>query len=282
MTPWLQLKLRVVLLALISFNIYATTGVAFVHGKGSPRLADSRYAWNYWSIDTVRTVTQNFSIPSCMAHYDGTLSIENAADRVAKQLLSCAVQKNIDDLVIETHSYGGVVMRWIFSHPGNPIFQALSQRTRWVNTIAAPQQGSLAANAATLLSHIPILERLMSWAGQNEPSTHDLTTFNMAYLNEHVMWGTPSRPKTTKPFYTIAGIGVFNDWYKLHIEDYLLKIVESLIPFRFFTDGVVSVRSAEGAGIPWFRTSANHFHNRRGDYDPMIVESLKYDLLEKE
>lgn len=280
MKLWRLLKLRILLLAVVSFNAQCLTGVAFVHGKGAPHLSQLSFAWGYWSVPTIKTLTLNFKVPFCLAHYDGTLPIQKAANVVTNQLLECAKRKNIDDFVIETHSYGGVVMRWVFSNPEEKNFSQLIKITRWINTLAAPQLGSEAADMASALNKIPILRELMCWTGENNPATRELKTANMAYLNAHFMWGTPGRPKTAKIFYSIAGTGVLNDWYNLHLEDYLLKIVDLVVPFRRSHDGVVTVRSAEGAGIQWFRTTANHFHIKRGDYDPEILKSLTADVLE--
>src|SRR5262245_51969360 len=97
--------------------LYAATGIAFVHGKGGADLANPSVARAYCGDDMLPATTRGFTIPYIVCAYDGTQAMWNAAGQVAGQIQSWAVANGIDDLVIETHSFGGVVVRWIFSNP---------------------------------------------------------------------------------------------------------------------------------------------------------------------
>src|SRR5690625_210705 len=93
--------------------VWAATGVAFVHGTGNQTnaLAD------YWTADMVNSVRQGLSNPAnhvvINCKFEEYMWTEEAAGCLAGQLYSFINSRNIDDLVVITHSNGGNVMRWI-------------------------------------------------------------------------------------------------------------------------------------------------------------------------
>lgn len=255
-------------LALAAPAAQAKTGVAFVHGKGGADLANPTVAWNYWTTDMIRTTTKGYTVPYVVCSYDGTKIMWDAANQVAGQLYNFVTTQGIDDLVINTHSFGGVVVRWIFSNPGrDPRFPVIIARTRWINSIAAPQRGSEAADLAGTLSGSWLTGWLVDLVGQNNDSTKNCRTDWMAYYNANWLYGTAGRPALPKPVYWISGWGLWNDyWSRFHSEDIGLATLSGIAGMPGEDDGMVSEYSAQAVGTAWFRTEANHHHNRRNDY----------------
>lgn len=272
-------RTKVLLLALslllAASCLNAATGVAFVHGKGAADLANLSVATAYWGTDMLRASTKNWAVPYVVCHYDGTKYMWVAANTVVQQLYDFIKAKNITDLVINTHSFGGVVARWIFSNPDYDYrYRAVVNATRWVNTIAGPHKGSEAANLAGTLSGSWMTGWLVSLLGQNNDSTKNCTTASMTYYNKYYLFGTAGRPALAKPFYWISGYGLWNCWCK---EDIGLATLSGIAGMPGEDDGMVSEYSAQAVGQKWFRTEANHHHNRRNDYRK-IGDSLGTDF----
>lgn len=272
---------RPILLGLLLLSIgispmaYAASGAAFVHGKGDSSLANSQVAWDYWTTDMLRASTNNWAVPYVVCHYDGTQFMWVAADQVASQLYSFITQNNIDDLVINTHSFGGVVVRWIFSNPTwDSRYPTIINATRWVNTIAGPHKGSEAADLAGTLSGSWLTSWLVSLLDQDYDSTFNCQTSWMAYYNDNWLYGTSGRPALPKSFYTISGYGLWNDWCTECIG---LATLSGISGLPGEDDGMVAEYSAEGIGYLWFRTKANHHYNRRNSYR-QIGDSLGTDF----
>lgn len=268
-----------VVLSLAALPASALTGVAFVHGKGGADLANPTVAWNYWTTDMIRTTTKNYTVPYVVSSYDGTQMMWDAANQVAGQLHSFITTRGVTDLVINTHSFGGIVVRWIFSNPSrDPRFPLIIQRTRWINSIAAPQRGSEAADLAGTLAGSWLTGWLVDLVGQNNASTRNCQTSWMAYYNQNWLSGTAGRPALPKPVYWISGWGLWNDYYyRFHSEDFGLATLSGVAGMPGEDDGMVSEYSAQAVGTRWFRTEANHHHNRRNDYKT-IGASLATDF----
>jgi hypothetical protein len=256
--------------------LQAATGIVFVHGKGGSDLASPAVARAYWGEAMIRATTRNNTIRHLVCAYDGTQYMWVAAAQVAGQIHSWAVANGIDDIVIETHSFGGVVVRWMFSNPdADARFPEIIRRTRWVNTLAAPHRGSEAADLAGTLSGSWLTGWLVSLVGQNNDATRNCRTDTMAYYNQYYLKGTAGRPATPKAFRTVAGTGLWNDL--VHSEDYGLATLSGIAGLPGEDDGAVAQYSAHGAGTAWFTTPANHHHNRRNDYR-RIGDSLATDF----
>ncbi len=256
----------VVLLVLSGAStLEARTGVVFVHGKGGSDLANESTARAYWTSDMIRATTKGYTIPHLVCHYDGTKFMWVAAGQVAGQIYDWMTANAIDDIVIDTHSFGGVVVRWILSNPSYDWrYQPIIDRLRWVNAIAPPSKGSEAADLAGTLSGSWLTGWLVDLVGQNNDSTKNCRTDWMAYYNQYYLKGTSGRPGLPRTLYTIAGTGLWNDF--AHAEDYGLATLSGVAGLPGEDDGMVAQYSAQGAGVVWFTTSANHHHNRRNDY----------------
>jgi pimeloyl-ACP methyl ester carboxylesterase len=266
-------------LALAFRHAYAATGVAFIHGKGSADLSQYSVAYNYWGSDMLKASTTSWKIPYVVCHYDGTQYMWTCASAVADQLNAFISANNITDLVIETHSYGGTVIRWIFSLASTDArYQNIVNATRWVNTIAGPHKGSEAADLAGTLSGSWLTGWIADLAGSDDNATENCQTDTMAYYNAYWLYGTSGRPSLPKPFYCISGWGLWNDyWTKFHSEDIGLATLSGISGLPGEDDGMVARYSAEAVGILWFRTEANHHHNRRNDYKK-IGDALATDF----
>lgn len=253
------------LIGLLAAPLEARTGVVFVHGKGGSDLASESVARAYWGDAMIKATTKNYAIPHLIAHYDGTQYMWVAAGQVAGQITTWMNANGIDDIVIETHSFGGVVMRWLLSNPTyDSRYPAIISRVRWVNSIAPPNKGSEAADLAGTLSGSWLTGWLVSLVGQDNDSTRNCRTDWMAYYNQYYLKGTSGRPALPKTVYNIAGTGLWNDF--AHSEDYGLATLSGIAGMPGEDDGMVSQYSAQGAGVVWFTTAANHHHNRRNDY----------------
>src|SRR5437879_1550774 len=104
-------------LLLTAVAVNAKVGVVFIHGKGGADLAQPGVARAYWTEDMIRATTKNYAVPYLVCSYDGTQYMWIAGGQVAGQIYNWMYANAIDQIVIETHSFGGVVIRWILSNP---------------------------------------------------------------------------------------------------------------------------------------------------------------------
>jgi hypothetical protein len=272
----LAFTLGILLQLLVAAAAQAKVGVVFIHGKGGTDLATPSVARAYWGEDMLRVSTKGFTVPYLVASYNGTQYMWVAADQVAAQITTWMTANAIDQIVVDTHSFGGVVIRWILSNPTyNPKYQPIISRIKWVNSIAAPNKGSEAANLAGTLSGSWLTGWMVSLVGQNNDSTRNCSTSSMSYYNQYYLNGTTGRPALSKTIYTIAGTGLWNDF--IHSEDTGLATLSGIAGMPGEDDGMVSQYSAQAVGVVWFTTLANHHHNRRNDYK-QIGASLATDF----
>jgi hypothetical protein len=267
------------LLVALATTAQAKTGVVFIHGKGGTDLANNSVARAYWTEDMIRATTKGYAIPHLICNYDGTRYMWVAGDVVAGQIYNWMTANAIDDIVVETHSFGGIVIRWIMSNPGyNPKYQPIIDRIRWVNSLAPPNGGSEAANMAGTLSGSWLTGWIVSLVGQNNESTRNCQTSWMAYYNQNYLKGTTGRPALPRTVYNVAGWGLWNDYYyRFHSEDFGLATLSGVAGLPGEDDGMVAEWSARLVGVNWFRTEANHHHNRRNDYKK-IGDTLATDF----
>ena len=243
----------------------ARPGAVFIHGAGNNFVNDVAGARAYWTEDMLRASTRNWTVPYLVVHYDSNQIMWTAAGQVAGQIYDWMNANAIDDIVVNTHSFGGTVIRWIMSNPGwDSRYPAITARIRWVNTIAAPHKGSEAANLAGTLSGTWLTGWLVNLVGYNTDAIKNCRTDWMAYYNQYYLFGTAGRPALPRSIYTIAGTGLWNDF--AHSEDYGLATLSGVAGMPGEDDGMVSQYSAQGVGVVWFTTAANHHHNRRNDY----------------
>lgn len=256
-------------------------GVVFVHGKGTKSLAhDLNEVSRYWG-DLVRVATRDHSIPSAMAHYDGTSHFKAVAQSVAAQIKEFIEQHQIQEngLRIVSHSYGGVVMRYIFSDPTIPGHAEIVKAASWVITMGTPHLGSEAADLAYQWKHTGnyFQRSVAAKMIPDNDSTWSLLTGDMKLLAEScVLLGTAGCPALPKPFYLVSGghsSNILNDYYLTgHKKDALLSFLSSLVDYPDVDDGLVTQSSSEALEVNSeviLRSIANHHHLRDDDYVPM-------------
>src|SRR4030095_5454223 len=125
----------------------ARAGAVFIHGKGGADLANASVARAYWGEDMLRASTKNWSVPYLVVHYDGTQFMWVAGDTVAEQIPTWMLANGVDDIVVNTHSFGGVVFRWILSNPTwDARYQPVIDGVRWGNTLAGTHKRSEATD----------------------------------------------------------------------------------------------------------------------------------------
>src|SRR4051794_27186981 len=253
------MKRIVVALALLLITALAAegkTGVVFIHGKGGASLATPSVARAYWTDDMIRATTKGYTIPYLICSYDGTQYMWVAGGQVAGEIYNWMNANAIDDIVVETHSFGGVVIRWILSNPTyDSRYQPIINRIRWVNSIAPPNAGSEAANLAGTLSGSWLTGWMVDLVGQNNDSTRNCSTSSMSYYNQYYLKGSAGRPALPKTVWNIAGTGLWNDF--AHSEDYGLATLSGIAGLPGQDDGMVAQYSAQAVGTAWFLTDAN-------------------------
>src|SRR5690625_6151807 len=118
---------------------------------------------------------------------------EEAAGCLACQLYSFINSRNIDDLVVITHSNGGNVMRWIMSNPTwDSRYPAIIEAVRWVNALAPSSLGTPLADAVMQGN---VFEASLGWilGYQNDAVRMQQTSWMQVYNNEW-LYGTAGRP----------------------------------------------------------------------------------------
>jgi len=266
----------VLFLLAVAVAAEAKVGVVFIHGKGGTDLANPSVARAYWTEDMIRATTKNYTIPYLICSYDGTQYMWVAGGQVAGQIYNWMNANAVDQIVIETHSFGGIVIRWIMSNPTyDSRYQPIINRIKWVNSIAPPNRGSEAADLAGTLSGSWLTGWLIDLVGQSNDSTRNCSTSSMSYYNQYYLKGTSGRPALPKTVWNIAGTGLWNDF--AHSEDYGLATLSGIAGLPGEDDGMVAQYSAQSVGIVWFLTDANHHHNRHNDYRK-IGDSLATDF----
>jgi hypothetical protein len=255
----------------LASNVYARTGVVLIHGKGGSELEQQAIADRYWGADMRSVLSKNGTVPILVCHYDGTQSMAAAADVVATEIREWVRRESVDRIIVHTHSFGGVVIRWILSN--SRTYSDINGSIRYVNSIAPPNAGSEAADLAGKLATARRTRWLVRIAGQNNQSTKNCTTGAMAYYNQYYLKGTRGRPSLPVPLFNVAGTGLLND--VLHWEDRALSALSALAGLPGEDDGMVAQYSAQAAGEAKFVTRANHHHNKRNDYRHIGSELAK-------
>lgn len=267
--------------------VWAKKGVVFVHGRGPAKLADPAEAQAYWG-NLVTAATRYGAISTKIVHYDGSASLADVAPRVADQIADFVEQNGIgpNELKVYAHSYGGIIMRYIFSNGANSDrYQRVIRAAQDVTTIGAPHLGSEAADLAYQWDRRGNLgKRALVNSDEhlkNNASAQELRTTRMAYYNQNcILWGTSGCPVLPKPFFLVSGGkgNLANDFFTDgHKEDLALLTLAKLVRFSGKHDGLVTQGSAEGlsrnASI-WFNTGRNHHHQRNNEFTPAGENAL--------
>jgi hypothetical protein len=231
------------------------TGVAFVHGTGNHPDAIN----DYWSPDFVNSVRQGLPNQSMAivvnCDFGQYMWTSGAAGCLASQLHPFIVNNNITDLVIQTHSNGGNVMRWIMSNPTQDArYPVIINAIRWVNAIAPSSLGTPLADAAISGN---VFESAVGWLlGYKSDAVRMQQQSWMANYNATLLYGTAGRPALPKRFYTVVGSDVdtspFDGDSYCGGYQYNLGLEVTQAWLNSCSDGFLNCSSQAGAGINWF------------------------------
>ena len=248
-------RFALALLLLAASPAFANTGVAFVHGTGSQTDAYN----DYWTGEMIQSIIQglpnssNYVVINC--DFEQYMWTSAAAGCLATQLTNFINSKGITDLVVNTHSNGGNVMRWIMSNPTwDSRYPNIISKVRWVNAIAASSQGTPLADAVTAGN---VFEQALGWLlGYASDAVKMQQVSWMAYYNANWLYGTSGRPALPKGFWSIVGTDVetsifdgdsYCGGYSLNLG---LEITQAWLDSC--SDGFLDCTSQAGAGSVWF------------------------------
>lgn len=243
-------------LLLVASPLLANTGVAFVHGTGHQ--TDAYH--DYWKADFVDSVRQglpnsnNFVVVNC--DFTQYMWTSGAAGCLATQLYNFITTKNIDDLVVITHSDGGNVMRWILSNPTwDSRYPTIINSIRWVDALAPSSLGTPLADA---VMNGTVFEEALGWLlGYQSDAVRMQQTSWMAYYNANWLLGTSGRPALPVGFWDVVGTDVetapwdpdsYCGGYALNVG---LEITQAWLDSC--SDGFLNCTSQSGAGTLWFK-----------------------------
>ena len=248
-------RLTLALLLFASSPALANTGVAFVHGTGNQTNAYS----DYWTGEMIQSVIQglpnssNYTVINCQ--FEEYMWTSAAAGCLAGQLESFINAKGITDLVINTHSNGGNVIRWIMSNPTwDSRYPNIISKIRWVNALAPSSAGTPLANAVMSGT---IFEAAVGWLlGYQNDAVRMQQTSWMDYYNSTWLYGTSGRPALPKGFWPVVGTDVetsifdgdsYCGGYTLNLG---LEITQAWL--ASCSDGFLECTSQAAAGSVWF------------------------------
>ena len=210
-------------LAAMSSLCQAATGVAFVHGTGKQTNATADY-WQPTMVNNVRAGLpdpNNYVVINC--DFTKYMWDTDAAGCLAGQLTNFIAAKNIDRLIIITHSNGGNVVRWILSNPTyDSRYPDIIAKTVRVNALAPSSAGTPLADAVI---NGNVFETSVGWhpmpcASSSKAGWPTTTpTISMAPAGGRrcrkpsAPWSAPmSIPRSGIPTVTAAAISKTSDW----------------------------------------------------------------------
>ncbi len=242
-------------------------GVAFVHGTGHQTNA----AVDYWTTEMIDSVRQSLPNPNLYVvincDFDQYMWDARAAGCLAGQLSTFINNNNITDLVVQTHSNGGNMLRWIMSNPTyDSRYPGIISAIRWVNALAPSSLGTPLADA---VMNGNVFESALGWLlGYQSDAVRMQQTSWMAYYNANWLYGTAGRPGTPKTFYNVVGSDVetnvfdsdsYCGGYSLNLG---LEVTQAYLDSC--SDGFLNCSSQSGAGTTWFTDKS-----RTSDAEPL-------------
>lgn len=233
----------------------ANTGVAFVHGTSEQDDALN----DYWTAEMVNSIRQglpnsnNFLVVNC--DFTQFMWEADAAGCLATELTNFINSRGITDLVINTHSNGGNVMRWIMSNPTwDSRYPNIISKIRWVNAIAA---SSLGTPLAEQVLQGNIFEQALGWLlGYMNDAVRQQQPSWMAFYNANWLLGTSGRPALPKGFFAVVGTDVETNIFDGdsycggYGQNLGLEITQNFLDNC--SDGFLNCDSQAGAGSVWF------------------------------
>jgi hypothetical protein len=233
--------------------------------------------------------------------YDGTQSFFNAAHQIASALNDWfCMSPSPNQVVVVSHSMGGLVMRWLLNHGANPqsgyyspLWGEIVPRIRYLISVQAPHTGSPPAAAlwgssesdyqdavGDVVNFFGIRSRYEGHCSPSDISNCASYWMQPSILQEGSLpsgWmGDASR---TKPIYTVGSDSAgFDSGTETSADLGLAAVWELLFGSTNGGDGLVDRDSAQGFNpasgnwIPgplstWIDMKANHNQARYNDYN---------------
>lgn len=232
------------------------TGVAFVHGTGSQTNAYADY-WKPAFVDNVRgglANPANYVVINC--DFTQYMWDSRAAGCLAGQLTTFINSKNIDRLIVITHSNGGNVMRWIMSNPTwDSRYPNIISKIVRVNALAPSSAGTPLADA---VMNGTVFESAVGWLlGYQNDAVRMQQTSWMSYYNGSYLYGTSGRPALPKTFRSVVGTDVdsaiwdSDSYCGGYAENVGLETTQWWL--NSCSDGFLNCTSQSAAGSVWFQ-----------------------------
>ncbi len=248
--PW-PLLILICLLAGFT-SVQARTGVAFVHGTGHQTNAGTQY-WTWENINSVRRGLDNlgdYYVVNC--NFEKYMWDSRAAGCLADQLTYFINNRNLDKVVIITHSNGGNVIRWILSNPTyDSRYPFVISHTSMVLALAPSSGGTPLANASV---NGTVFEAALGWIlGYTSDAVKQQQTHWMRDYNRDWLYGTQGRPMLPRLFLPIVGTDVetafwdpdsYCGGYSLNLG---LEITQAWL--NSCSDGFLNCSSQSAAGL---------------------------------
>ncbi|GHA13834.1 hypothetical protein GCM10008090_24500 [Arenicella chitinivorans] len=242
-------------LMISSGSALSVTGVALVHGTGAQTNAYDDY-WESGMVESIRlglADSNNLLVVNC--DFEEYMWDAASSGCLATQLYNFINARNIDDLVVITHSNGGNVMRWILSNPTwDSRYPTIINSVRWVNAIGTTSAGTPLADAVMSGN---VFEASLGWLlGYQSDAVRMQQTSWMDYYNTNWLLGTAGRPTLPVGFWNIVGSDVetavwdsdsYCGGYTLNLG---LEITKAWL--NSCADGFVDCTSQNAAGSLWF------------------------------
>ena len=247
--------IAILILGLACAMAHAATGVALVHGTGKQTDAANDY-WQSAMVEGVRnglTDKQNLLVVNC--DFEQYMWDNRAAGCLAQQLTDFINARNIDRLIVITHSNGGNVMRWILSNPTyDARYPNIIRRIVRVNAIAPSSAGTPLADAVI---NGNVFESALGWLlGYQNDAVRMQQVSWMATYNQQNLLGTAGRPALPVTFRSVVGTDVTSavwdgdSYCGGYAQSVGLEITQNWLDSC--SDGFIECTSATAAGTLWF------------------------------
>jgi hypothetical protein len=285
------LRLAGILIAFVGLGVGradAAQAVAFVHGTGSQTNATGDY-WTWGNIDSIRRGLANiesYRVANCDLNQYAWHA--NAAGCVAGVLSGISAANGT--LVVNTHSQGGNVLRWILSNPTwDSRYPAIINKIQWVNAMAPSSLGTPLANAVI---NGNVFEQALGWiVGYATDAVRMQQTSWMPYYNAEWLYGTAGRPALPKGFWTVIGTDVESNPFDgdswcgdggFIVDGYAQQVALDNIQNVYLnacSDGFINCSSQEGAGTVWFRDKTRTADNETLSHNQSRRKCFNLDVI---
>ncbi|MEC8325322.1 MAG: hypothetical protein VX100_04265 [Pseudomonadota bacterium] len=239
-----------------STPLWASHGLAFIHGTGSQTDAYNDY-WTGEFVNSVRqglSNTNNYTVINC--DFDRYMWDTRASGCLAEQLTNFINSKNITSLTLITHSNGGNVVRWILSNPTwDSRFVTIINTVKKTIALAPSSGGTPLADAVTAGNSF---ETTLGWIlGYDSDAVKQQQVGWMAHYNQNWLYGTPNRPALSSAFEAVVGSDVdsaiwdgdsYCGGYQYQVA---LEVTQNWLDDC--SDGFLECSSQSLAGSVWFK-----------------------------